>query len=129
MSIKNPHYFQLEFTLVNGQAVVPEDRIVSVFKGFFSNKLRRRDGIKMDVSFCTERTKDAVIFPDSDLEEIAAILGYKSLIMPPKSADPLQSFYRHKKFSPEQISGFLESPLEKIEKQQKNISGWVGQAI
>ena len=129
LSIKNPHYFQLEFASVNDQAIVPQDRIVSVFKGFFSNKLRRRDGTKMDVSFCTERTKDAVIFPDSDLEEIAAILGYKSSIMPPKSADPLQSFYRHKKFSPKQISDFLGSPLKKIEKQQKNIFGRVEQAI
>ena len=62
----------------NGTKIVPKDKIVSLFNKFFTNTLKRQDATHMDVSFYEEDTKAAMIFPDADIEELAAILGYKS---------------------------------------------------
>ncbi len=77
-SIKNPHYFEFEFVSEDNQAVFPSNRIISLFKEFFTNTLKRQDGTVLDVSFYAEQTKDITIFPDSDIEELAARLGYQS---------------------------------------------------
>ncbi|MBU0634509.1 MAG: hypothetical protein KKB82_06750 [Candidatus Omnitrophica bacterium] len=90
--IKKEHYFQLSFTLADETPVVPRRSIIDLFRKFFDNDIKRKDGSAIDVAFLYNDVQNRPTFEAHNMLELQAFLGYVFLPTPPPKTPARTTF-------------------------------------
>ncbi|MFH2145570.1 MAG: hypothetical protein ABII75_06030 [Candidatus Omnitrophota bacterium] len=112
--IKKEHYFQVSFALADGTPLVPRKPILDLFRNFFDNSIKRKNGSAIDVGFIHNDFQNRPAFEPHNMLELEAFLGYVTLLTQPKQISEKKPllFDSYIDIDPEPIPAALWSSLD-----------------